>query len=268
MTTTHQRDYPTLDLHGQFEKAAIQLVTNFLDEQSRKKGHSAGFVNIITGQGKHSNSSRGPVLRIAVESLLKRRKMQFRQDFPGVFCVDSRSGEVWITEHQSVDTKVLLTADPTEFALQKRTSKSGGGRQPREFSRSSTVSSDMSKPKPASSDPTLQQVVQEERDLDRAKEQSLVEAQTYRKEAKAFKNSLKTALQASEAMCQQEENDFAKTLQQTMVVSQREEQEAQLREEAELKKAIEDSLADAMPQTLSEDELQHAMAQAIRDSLS
>ena len=72
---------PTLDLHGYRKEAAIRAVTEFLDRQSRRNAPNDGWVTIITGAGSHSPD--GPVLRTAVESLLRRRQIQFERDTPG-----------------------------------------------------------------------------------------------------------------------------------------------------------------------------------------
>jgi hypothetical protein len=74
-----------LDLHGRTKEAAIREVTQFLETHGE-----ASWVHIITGSGAHSPS--GPVVRGAVEGVLKRRQMEYRRTSPGSFLVNAATG--------------------------------------------------------------------------------------------------------------------------------------------------------------------------------
>ena len=87
---------PLLDLHGYQERPAIRALTDFLEEHKninsnspRNRRHGT-WVRVITGTGSHS--TRGPILRPAVQSLFERRQMTFTMDTPASFCVDAASG--------------------------------------------------------------------------------------------------------------------------------------------------------------------------------
>jgi len=82
-------DISKLDLHGYTKSEGICRTTEFLDRTSRKIpnsclpahwmdgqfGDDKTWVLIVTGSGSHS--SHGPVLRGAIESLLKKRNIEF-----------------------------------------------------------------------------------------------------------------------------------------------------------------------------------------------
>ncbi|KAL7578192.1 hypothetical protein ACA910_012622 [Epithemia clementina (nom. ined.)] len=102
-TTTTTTSIPCLDLHGKQKLAAIRAVTDFLEIHHHNRHH----VRIITGTGSHSQ--RGPILRSAVEDLLKRRQMDFVRETAGSFLVRPGTGFVW--SHQASteeDTKLLF----------------------------------------------------------------------------------------------------------------------------------------------------------------
>src|SRR3569832_933172 len=75
---------PELDLHGFQQSPAIQVLTRFLEM------HSKSWVHIITGSGSHSQ--HGPVLKPAVERLLKLREMEYKITSAGSFLVNGASG--------------------------------------------------------------------------------------------------------------------------------------------------------------------------------
>mmetsp|Transcript_16998 Transcript_16998/g.17031 ORF Transcript_16998/g.17031 Transcript_16998/m.17031 type:complete len:107 (+) Transcript_16998:105-425(+) len=68
-------DISKLDLHGYTKSEGICRTTEFLDRTSSKIGDDKTWVLIVTGSGSHS--SHGPVLRGAIESLLKKRNIEF-----------------------------------------------------------------------------------------------------------------------------------------------------------------------------------------------
>ena len=107
----NNRHIAELDLHGLTREKAIRAVTDFIEENKLNN------VRIITGTGSHS--TRGPVLRSAVESLLTRRNMMFNRETAGSFIVNCSSGENFYPPEQPKDTKVIIASaipQPTSSA--------------------------------------------------------------------------------------------------------------------------------------------------------
>jgi len=111
----------TLDLHGKTKAKAISSTTWFLDQQrqqQRNRNHNKSsssssrvlYVRIITGTGSHSSAQQGPVLRNAIETLLKKRQMNYTLErTKGSFLVDLMSGfELEGAPKLAEDTKVVL----------------------------------------------------------------------------------------------------------------------------------------------------------------
>ena len=229
---------PTLDLHGYRKEAAIRAVTEFLDRQSRRNAPNDGWVTIITGAGSHSPD--GPVLRTAVESLLRRRQIQFERDTPGSFKVQSRSGEVWYTEHQATDTKLVL-ADPRDFVpCLHRT------QQPQSALSQTLVSSadgigTISNQAALLSDfgPSVQEVARDDATIERIKEQSRLELQEEERYKTAMdKEAMAEALKASKELFKSQEEEFTKTLELTVEVSRHEQSKEQQKEEELMRRAL------------------------------
>jgi len=98
-----------LDLHGYRKEAAIRALTDFIERLSLNRPTCDGsvWVNVITGSGQHS--SQGPVLRTAVDKLLRKRQMKFILNADkGGFLVDASSGIVLYASGPPTDTKVVV----------------------------------------------------------------------------------------------------------------------------------------------------------------
>lgn len=105
-----------IDLHGCTKSEAVQRLTIFLDEVSRRCENSSRqlspsdscWVLVITGSGAHS--SHGPVLRTAVEDLFRKRQMQYTINRgKGGFSVNANSGFAFFEPAQPIDSKVIIT---------------------------------------------------------------------------------------------------------------------------------------------------------------
>jgi hypothetical protein len=146
----------TLDLHFQKREQAISSLTHFLSNvvvQARKakayntrmtksddnanalqqknitpKDARPGkngsereiWVLVITGTGRHSGSSGGPVIRSAVQQLLDKRCMSYQLvNGKGAFLVQADSGFALYQPEAYTDTKLLIKSVDSEEADQK-----------------------------------------------------------------------------------------------------------------------------------------------------
>ena len=262
--TPPPNNYPTLDLHGYHKDAAIRAVTDFLDRQSSQSSSKHRWVLIITGTGSHS--PHGPVLRTAVESLLTRRNMTYQRNTPGSFLVQPQSGEVWYTQHQAIDTKVVISANESQDPLVRlRQINSQPKRQSApQHLRSGGDSSDGTASTTSSlslwGGPSVLEVAQDEANLARAKEASRAEAVEHARQTKrAAKEDLEQALRASLVLSSQQEKDdaaaFDAVLQQALVQSQQEDDEWRQQEDALLQQTLEQSQREALEASQREDAL-------------
>mmetsp|Transcript_15929 Transcript_15929/g.36884 ORF Transcript_15929/g.36884 Transcript_15929/m.36884 type:complete len:291 (-) Transcript_15929:59-931(-) len=100
----------TLDLHGRSKSEAISRITDFLERSSLLMNPENAWVLIITGSGAHS--MHGPVLRGAVEALLRKRKIKYYlMKGRGSFLVNAASGIVLHKPPQPRDSKVIIAAN-------------------------------------------------------------------------------------------------------------------------------------------------------------
>mmetsp|Transcript_4024 Transcript_4024/g.4535 ORF Transcript_4024/g.4535 Transcript_4024/m.4535 type:complete len:318 (+) Transcript_4024:78-1031(+) len=101
-------DISKLDLHGYTKSEGICRTTEFLDRTSRKIRDDKTWVLIVTGSGSHS--SHGPVLRGAIESLLKKRNIEFypMNHGKGGFIVNAASGFALYEPEQPRDSKIIV----------------------------------------------------------------------------------------------------------------------------------------------------------------
>ncbi len=80
-----------LDLHGKTREEAIMMVQNFIMDSYQKKLRT---LLIITGKGYRSK--RGPVLKQAVQSWLKRNGTPYIDNFSPAPAKHGGSGAIWI----------------------------------------------------------------------------------------------------------------------------------------------------------------------------
>jgi len=111
----------TLDLHYKTKAMAIASLTSFLSETVRKYGTEKDqkgiWVRIITGTGHHSK--QGPILRLAVQKILKKREMSHvLNEGKGSFTVRADSGYELIAHDPSrmVDSKLLIVSEQKDNA--------------------------------------------------------------------------------------------------------------------------------------------------------
>lgn len=105
------KEMPKLDLHGYTKSEGICRTTAFLDRTSRQQnniGDNKTWVLIVTGSGSHS--SHGPVLRGAIEGLLKKRNIEFypMKHGKGGFVVNAASGFALYEPEQPRDSKIII----------------------------------------------------------------------------------------------------------------------------------------------------------------
>lgn len=123
-----------LDLHGERREKAIQKLISFLDQirhNHKKKNPSQQYKNknkqimvtVVTGSGSHS--MEGPILRTAVEKVLKKRRMTYHLTHKrGAFIVDALSGIELSYDEQGSDSKVVLLNNDEDFTLLHHITKS------------------------------------------------------------------------------------------------------------------------------------------------
>lgn len=103
----------TLDLHGLTKSEGLVRATKFFDQISsaqRKNGKGDAWVLVITGSGAHSPD--GPVLRGAIKSMIKKRRMNHKlMNGKGSFLIDAMSGFVFYDPEQPRDSKVLVISE-------------------------------------------------------------------------------------------------------------------------------------------------------------
>lgn len=131
MHTTQDIKYK-LDLHGETREKAIEKLISFLDQIRHKHKKKSNYthsnhnafqhnskqimVTIVTGSGSHSQ--QGPILRTAVEKVLKKRMMTYHLTHKrGAFNVDALSGIELSFDEQGRDSKVILLDDHNDFTL-------------------------------------------------------------------------------------------------------------------------------------------------------
>jgi hypothetical protein len=210
--TQQQRDRPTLDLHGYHLAPAIRCLTDFLETQQRKKssGSSSDEALVITGSGSHS--SKGPILRGAVEDLLTRRGIQFRRDTPGSILVFCQTGITFLEPATTaLDTKVVVVesdhADAV-YAIQ--------GKRPARATSSLSSNNRTSSTVSVEGCPSLAEVVKEDADFEQGKSASLELArQSYkerRREEKELERAVGLSLHAETEDEQREEELFQQAL--------------------------------------------------------
>mmetsp|Transcript_5484 Transcript_5484/g.7000 ORF Transcript_5484/g.7000 Transcript_5484/m.7000 type:complete len:331 (+) Transcript_5484:147-1139(+) len=112
-TNRNRNDYDNnliLDLHGQTRDKAIKNSVSYLDRIRFENSNTNTkiWVTIITGTGSHS--SNGPVLRTAIEKILKMRQMEYTiQNGKGAFIVNAMSGiQLYAENKNPVCTKIVV----------------------------------------------------------------------------------------------------------------------------------------------------------------
>lgn len=258
-----------LDLHGQTKDKAIPNLVSFLDQirhcknnaQNGEIEHKPIMVGIITGSGSHS--SHGPVLRNAVENVLKRRQMTYQLVCKrGAFHVDAMSG-VELFEKPVRDTKVVVKNNE-EFALlqgkghnwqryllqMKKKSTSSSGELSDQF--------DMGQVNPSPAEIAL-----DENNIAKAKEISLKEAALIQSVKAKEDNELKASLADSNELQNQEVEEMNAIMEEAIQLSKMSAEEEQHLMDEELKQVLELSKNEIYhhdsKQKLEEDSINYAI---------
>jgi len=257
------RTTPMLDLHGLQKEDAIKAATRFLEIHE----NSGSFVIIITGSGSHSPN--GPVLRSAVDNMLRRRMMEYEQDKPGSFRIRSGTGVVYYQEAScEIDSKVIVQErDGDEFDLRNAINRSRAKRSGRSLL--------LPPPRDHLIGPTLAQVASNEALFARAREESLDLHRETRKYYSLERNELDLAKEVSMRQLKTEEEDEEKELHQSMKASlETSEMEAAVemsQENAMIQKALEQSMLESTQiqsrQLLVEKALDQSLQEAMNRSL-
>lgn len=220
-----------LDLHGETREKAIQKLISFLDQiryshkhhRTREKSHhhdahlpNSGnqiMIAVVTGSGSHSQG--GPILRTAVETVLKKRQMTYHLTHKkGAFHVDALSGiELSFDYEQGLDSKVVLVNDDHDFTLLRHTahrSKSNAVYKPKLTSNSASdgtesrknldIDADMKDILSEHDNPSPSEVARDDQNLKKAKELSLRDVATTQsikgKESHEFQKAMQLSIQS------------------------------------------------------------------------
>lgn len=194
-STTYQ-----LDLHGLTKDKAISQLTSFLDQirYDKTRANSALDkeikVTIVTGSGSHS--SNGPILRSAVEKVLKKRQMTYYLTFKkGAFVVDALSG-IDLYQESVQDTKLLVVPDEEFPILNNRKAiqfRSSSKRQLGDFESKQVNYSNVCDEN-GDYNPLPSEVAADDDDLAKVKQLSLEEAARTQSHATKEINELKQAI--------------------------------------------------------------------------
>lgn len=255
--------YPTLDLHGYTLEPAIRKLVEFLEtyyERQRQlttvrtattdaSTQKETFLVVVTGTGSHSNNSMGggPVLKYAVDDFLQRHSFQYTYHTKGGSFVIPIANNTGMLTYQSksckMDTKLVVTTSPSTAGKKSlsthvlnRQNKLGSRTSDKQQNHSVSISETM---------PTLQEVVYEEKQLERGKTKSLDE---YR-------------------IRQREFSIEQKLYQQAIKVSKDEIRFLEKEDDDILSRAIEESVLELSERTADDDIEEIAIKEAIIQSL-
>jgi hypothetical protein len=272
-----KKNVPTLDLHGYYRERAIQELVAFLERLSTWEQQKEAM--IITGMGKHSHLSGGPVLKTAVEKFLTVHQFQFTYR-KGCFHIQVSTGSLRNYQQCSdVDTKIILMDDPSVILQETQTTRkrtygrsksqvgqAAGGREAHETN--DTMAGILM-------GPSVTEVAREEGEIQKGKEESLVTFRQYIKVKHREHKELEKALQLSEQHKQQQQQqqqpsisdeDEHQILQQTLEVSAREEASLRQQEEQMLQQALELSEREISSHSRHHDEYEECLQQVIEQS--
>ena len=278
MTTNERGPYidrstiPTLDLHGCFLEPAIKKLVQFLEQYYEKpkarmaatgttplantNESSNDIVQVITGTGSHSTSAGGPVLKYAVNDFLLRHSFLYKFYSKGGYFVIPLHNNTGVLSYQSnacnVSTKIILktpeTVDKT-FGNHLKRSRMTTSR--------GLKSDQLAVLVPTVELPTLQEVVHEEKNLQRGVDESLEEyrkrQREYSKEQKLYQEAIRASNEDIRKQQDEEKLMLERAVQESVELSEREYDDIDA-EEIALKQAIIDSLEDSAHGSQHDDE--------------
>ncbi len=269
MTTNERGPYidrstiPTLDLHGCFLEPAIKKLVQFLEQHYEKpkarmaatsatgsastNESSNDIVQVITGTGSHSTSAGGPVLKYAVNDFLLRHSFLHTFYSKGGYFVIPVHNNTGVLSYQSnacnVSTKIIIktteTIDKT-FGNHLKRSRMTTSRGLKSDQPALLV--------PTIELPTLQEVVRDEKELQRGVDESLEEYRKrqleYTKEQKLYQEAKRVSNEEIRKLQDEEKLVLERAVQESVELSEREYDDIGA-EEIALKQAIMESLEES-----------------------
>ena len=247
---------PTLDLHGCFLDPAIKKLVQFLEKHyatpktrtlRSESDSSHTILQVVTGTGSHSTSAGGPVLKYAVNDFLRRHSFQYSYYSKGGYFVIPMANNTGALSYQSntcsVSTKLLVTSPCTiDKSFSSHLKKSQHCRGSGSKSEGQPVFI------PTVELPTLQEVVREERELQRGVNESLEEyrlrQKEYAKEQKLYQEAVKLSKEQVLKLEQEEKLLLERVVQESVELSERDYDDI-VQEEVALKQAILESLEES-----------------------
>ena len=269
---------PTLDLHGCFLETAIKKLVQFLEQhyyqpkartifEGSSKDVSQAILQVVTGTGSHSTSAGGPVLKYAVNDFLHRHSFQYTYHSKGGYFLIPIYNNTGVLSYQShtgsISTKIIIKSpcaiDKTFSNHAKRSQITG--RYGLESDKGELL-------RPTKDLPTLQEVVHDEKELQRGMDESLEEYRMRKKEHAKERKLYQEAIQASngeiEKLEEKEKLILERVVQESVELSERENDDIE-EEEIALNQAILESLEETEHNTNNgeEDDL---LQRVIRES--
>ena len=281
-----------LDLHGETREKAIQKLISFLDQirlKHKKKNHlhqnenKQIVVTVVTGSGSHS--MEGPILRTAVEKVLKKRQMTYHLTHKkGAFDVNALSGIELSYDEQRSDSKVVLLNDDEDFALLHHITKSSKsnavpGKKLSSLQRSCTSSTAMSSSGNLADiigddNPSPSEVAAFDDSVKKAKDLSLkdvaIEQSIKGKAKNEYNKAIELSIQAKKEQEEEELKENERLMADAIKISKRSAKEEEERIDQELKEAMEMSKNDAYSSSneqLEQEALEYALRMSQRDAV-
>ena len=254
-----------LDLHGETREKAVSKLISFLDQirhnHSTESSSTSVMVTIVTGSGSHS--STGPVLRPAIEKVLKKRQMKYHLTHrKGAFVVDALSG-IELYEEAVVDTKINFVPDE-EFRAVNTCNKNKANALPYAYRKHQqnditldcTDENDEASNIKSGHNPLPQEVAADDDNIAKAKELSLKEASVELSRKTKEKNELNQALALSIETLKFEEEVDVQEMDEMMMRVLRLSQECAKKEQEILEKELQDTLELSKRETILNSQLE------------
>ena len=206
---------PTLDLHGHFLDPTIKKLVQFLETHyALPKATSAStspgsIVQIVTGTGSHSTSAGGPVLKYAVNDFLHRHSFLYTFYSKGGYFLIPICNNTGALSYQSntcsASTKLIIKSPCQNIKMlgnHLKTPLNSGIKHSKSEHQQQLLLSTVELP-------TLQDVVRDERELQRGVNESLEENCSRQKEYATEQKLYQKILQVSkEEMMKQEQEEI------------------------------------------------------------
>lgn len=251
---------PTLDLHGFLLESAIKKLVQFLEQhyaQPKTRGAisdgsskdvSHAILQVVTGTGSHSTSAGGPVLKYAVNDFLHRHSFQYTYHSKGGYFVIPIYNNTGVLSYQSntcsVSTKLIIKS---HCAIDKTF---GNHLKRSHVAECFGLKPDQKQPPliPTTELPTLQEVVHDEKELQRGMNESLDEyrkrQKEYAKERKLYQEAIQVSNNEIKKLEEEEKLMLERVVQESVELSERENDDIE-EEEIALKQAIMESLEES-----------------------